>query len=80
MADYKLKNKKNVEGNWFVTDPDADDQGCICCGVCYTNAPEFFADDDGAAYVCKQPQTQGEIALCAEQRANCPVEAIGTVS
>ncbi|MEX1100252.1 MAG: ferredoxin, partial [Bacteriovoracaceae bacterium] len=40
--------------------------------------PEFFAEDeDGNAYVKKQPETEEEIELCAEQMEACPVASIG---
>ena len=78
MADKSVVNEKNCSGAWFVTDPDAEDQGCISCGVCYSNSPEYFgADDFGAAYVKRQPQTESELLQCQEQCDACPVEAIG---
>lgn len=71
------KHEKNVKGKFYCTDQE-EDNGCIACGVCYTHAPEFFEyDDDGYAYVKKQPKTEEEIELCEEQMEACPVESIG---
>ena len=69
----------NSEGNWFCTDPDDEEgEGCIACNVCYTGAPEFFAEDDeGNAYVKKQPASPDDIELCTEQMDACPVSSIG---
>lgn len=79
MANPKGKHSLNVEGSWYCTDPDDEaGEGCIACNVCYNGAPEFFAeDDDGNAYVKKQPKTEDEIALCQEQLEDCPVASIG---
>lgn len=79
MANPDNKHKKNVPGSFYCTDPDDDSgEGCIACNVCYSGAPEFFAeDDDGNAYVQKQPQTEEEIELCKEQMDSCPVNSIG---
>lgn len=79
MANSSQKHEKNVAGSWYCTDPDDDNgEGCIACNVCYNGAPEFFAEDeDGNAYVKKQPQTEEEIALCQEQLEECPVNSIG---
>ena len=79
MANPEMKHKSNVAGAWFCTDPDDDNgEGCIACNVCYTGAPDFFAEDeDGNAYVKKQPTTPEEIELCQEQLEACPVASIG---
>ena len=79
MANIKAKHKLNVLGAWFTTDPDDDGgEGCIACNVCYSGAPEFYKEDEnGNAYVSKQPQTPAELALCQEQMDACPVESIG---
>ena len=51
---------------------------CIACNVCYNGAPDHFAeDDDGNAYVMKQPATPEEVELCMEQLEACPVSSIG---
>ena len=79
MANTAKKHKLNVAGAWFCTDPDDDGgEGCIACNVCYTGAPDFFAEDEnGNAYVKKQPTSAEEIALCKEQLEACPVNSIG---
>ena len=79
MANPKLKHSKNIAGPWYCTDPDDDNgEGCIACNVCYSGAPEFFAEDeDGYAYVYKQPTTDEEKELCQEQLDACPVNSIG---
>lgn len=79
MANKNHKNKLNIPGPWFCTDPDdASGEGCIACAVCYNGAPAFFKDDEnGNAYVYKQPVSPEEIALCQEQLDACPVSSIG---
>lgn len=79
MANPKKKHQLNVSGTFYCTDPDDDTgEGCIACNVCYSGAPDFFAeDDDGNAYVKKQPTTSEEIELCQEQIDACPVNSIG---
>jgi len=79
MANPQKKHQSNIAGAFYCTDPeDENGEGCIACNVCYTGAPDFFAeDDDGNAYVKKQPTTQEEIDLCVEQLEACPVASIG---
>ena len=79
MANKSMKHSMNVEGKYYCTDPDDDSgEGCIACNVCYTGAPDFFGeDDDGNAFVKKQPSTPEEIELCNEQLEACPVASIG---
>ena len=79
MSNKENKHKMNVAGAWYCTDPDDDGgEGCIACNVCYSGAPEFFAEDEnGNAYIKKQPTTQAEIDLCQEQLDMCPVGSIG---
>jgi ferredoxin len=80
MSNKEMKHSSNVEGAWYCTDPDDDDgEGCIACNVCYTGAPGFFAeDDDGNAYIKKQPTSDDEVELCNEQLEACPVNSIGS--
>lgn len=80
MANPKLKHKDNIDGPWYCTDPeDENGEGCIACNVCYTGAPDFFGeDDDGNAFVKKQPESDEDKALCQEQLEACPVGSIGT--
>lgn len=79
MPNKKMKHKLNVAGMFYTTDPDDDNgEGCIACNVCYTGAPDFFKEDeDGNAYVAKQPTSSEEIELCKEQMEACPVASIG---
>ena len=73
MADKNSRWDLNTPGAFYV-----DDQ-CIACDACVFEAPGFFSmtDDDGHAYVSKQPQTPEEIEKCNDALAACPVEAIG---
>jgi len=79
MANKEAKHSKNIAGKFYCTDPDDDNgEGCIACNVCYNGAPDFFAEDeDGNAYVIKQPVTEEDLAACREQIEECPVESIG---
>ncbi len=74
-----MKHSKNVIGQFYCTDPnDGNGEGCIACNLCYTGAPDFFAEDeDGNAYVYKQPTNSEDIKLCREQLEVCPVASIG---
>lgn len=73
MADIETKWKENVHGKMFV------DQSCIACDACVLAAPDNFKmdEDDGHAYVSKQPENPAEEAACKEAMDGCPVEAIG---
>ena len=79
MANKELKHPKNIPGKFYCTDPeDENGEGCIACNVCYTGAPEFFEEDeDGNAFVKKQPESPEDIGLCQEQMDSCPVGSIG---
>lgn len=79
MANVEAKHALNIAGAWYCTDPDDDGgEGCIACNVCYSGAPEFFAeDDDGNAYIHKQPDSEEDVELCQEQLDSCPVGSIG---
>ena len=79
MSNKNMKHSKNIPGAWYCTDADDENgEGCIACNVCYTGAPDFFAEDeDGNAYIKKQPTSQAEIDLCQEQLDACPVASIG---
>jgi len=79
MANPEAKNKENVKGAFYCTDPEDDaGEGCIACNACYGRAPQFFAEnDEGSAYVWRQPETEEDILECQEQLDNCPVNAIG---
>lgn len=73
MADKNAKYDQNINGQFYV-----DDQ-CIACDACVFEAPGFFVmnDDDGHAYVAKQPSNEAEIEKCTTAMDACPVEAIG---
>lgn len=79
MSNKNMKHKSNAQGLWYCTDPDDEGgEGCIACNVCYTGAPHFFTEDEnGNAFVKKQPATAEEIRLCQEQMDACPVGSIG---
>lgn len=74
MADKSAKWDLNVKGVYYV-----DDQ-CIACDACIMEAEDFFEmnDDDGHAYVKKQPSTEEEKETCKSALEACPVEAIGS--
>lgn len=73
MADKSAKFDLNVAGKFYV-----DDQ-CIACDACVCEAPNFFEmnDDDGHAFVKKQPTNEKELQECMDALEACPVEAIG---
>ena len=72
MADASKKYAENVPGPYYV-----DDQ-CIGCDLCRETAPANFArSEDGHYYVCKQPGTPEEEALCLDAMGGCPGDAIG---
>ena len=73
MADKDAKNSDNVDGKYYV------DENCIDCDVCRQTAPDNFGhnEDEGFAFVMKQPESEDEEELCKEALESCPVEAIG---
>ncbi len=73
MADLSQKWKENIPGKMFV------DQSCIACDACVLTAAKNFAMDEenGHAYVSKQPEGPAEEAACNAAMEGCPVEAIG---
>ena len=73
MADKDEKYDENVAGKFYV------DNSCIACDACATVAPDNFKidEDDGHAYVKKQPENAEEEEFCQEALEGCPVEAIG---
>jgi len=76
VADKTAKWAQNKPGKFYV-----DDQ-CIACDACVVEASEFFEmnDEDGHAYVKKQPQEDNkeEQKQCMAALEACPVEAIGS--
>jgi ferredoxin len=75
MADISTKWKQNTPGKMFV------DQSCIACDACVLAAPQNFKmdEEDGHAYVAKQPESVQEESACKEAMEGCPVEAIGDI-
>ena len=73
MADKTAKQPQNVKGKYYV-----DDQ-CIACDACCVEAPGFFSmnDEEGHAYVSKQPENENDLEECENALSACPVEAIG---
>ncbi len=73
MADKNDKYDENVKGKYYV------DRSCIACDACVIAAPDHFGmdEDDGHAFVTKQPGSSEEEELCQEALEGCPVEAIG---
>lgn len=73
MADINTKWKENSPGRFYV------DETCIACDACVTAAPDNFTmnEDDGHAYLKRQPLTPEEDEQCREAMESCPVEAIG---
>lgn len=73
MADKKNKYDENVTGKYYV------DKECIACDACVMAAEPHFGmdEDDGHAFVIKQPVTADEEDACMEAMEGCPVEAIG---
>ncbi|WP_413559848.1 ferredoxin [Bdellovibrio sp. HCB209] len=73
MADKGQKWSENKPGKVFV------DQSCIACDACVLTAPKNFSmhEEDGHAFVSKQPESPEEAELVKEAIEGCPVEAIG---
>ena len=73
MAERTNKVGGNAAGRFYV------DENCIHCGVCIEIEPRHFAtnEDEGYAYVARQPEDETAEALFHEAIDECPVEAIG---
>ena len=73
MADKNDKWPDNMVGKFYV------DRTCIACDACCIAAPDNFVmnENDGHAYLTKQPATPSEEDQCREAMEGCPVEAIG---
>src|SRR4051812_39977263 len=74
MADRSHKTPRNVPGKFYV------DNQCLMHSTCEHFAPLNFAYDEenSCYYVCKQPETDRELAQCLEAIAGCPMAAIGS--
>ena len=73
MADKNDRWPENSPGKFYV------DRTCIACDACCIAAPDNFKmnEDDGHAFLSKQPATPAEQDQCREAMEGCPVEAIG---
>lgn len=73
MADKSDKYDENVKGKFYV------DRSCIACDACVTTAPDNFGmdEEDGHAFMIKQPIGEEEDEMCEEAMEGCPVECIG---
>ncbi len=73
MADKEKKYPENVGGKFYV------DRECIACDACILAAPDHFGmnEDDGHAFVKKQPAVPVEEEVCRDAMEACPVTAIG---
>lgn len=73
MADKNDRWPENTNGKYYV------DRTCIACDACCIAAPDNFKmnEDDGHAFMAKQPSNPQEEDQCREAMEGCPVEAIG---
>ncbi len=73
MADKDNKFSENKPGAFYV------DRECIACDACCMTAPDNFGmdEDDGHAFILKQPASEEEKEQCIEALEGCPVECIG---
>ena len=73
MADVTDKWPENKAGKFYV------DRTCIACDACCIAAPDNFKmnENDGHAYLSKQPESPEEESFCQEALEGCPVESIG---
>ncbi|MGI9548712.1 MAG: ferredoxin [Bdellovibrionales bacterium] len=73
MANKNNKYSENVVGSFYV------DKDCIHCDACVLAAENHFKlhEEEGYAFVYKQPTTTEEKEFCQEALESCPVEAIG---
>jgi len=73
MADKTDKYDENVKGKFYV------DRSCIACDACVTTAPDNFGmdEEDGHAFMIKQPEGEEEKEMCEEAMEGCSVESIG---
>jgi ferredoxin len=74
MALITDKVPQNVPGKFYV------DSTCIYCGLCDETAPTIFREcnEQGWAYVFKQPETLEELHWCQAAVDGCPTTSIGT--
>jgi ferredoxin len=76
MPNKDDKWEDNVPGKFFV------DKTCIACDACVLAAADNFKmnENDGHAFLSKQPASPTEEDQCREAMEGCPVEAIGVDS
>jgi glyoxylase-like metal-dependent hydrolase (beta-lactamase superfamily II)/ferredoxin len=75
VADRARTAPANVPGDLFV------DDACIACDTCRQLAPGTFGgDEDGQAFVSRQPVDPGERRRALHALVSCPVAAIGSRS
>lgn len=74
MADKSNKYPENRPGKYYV------DKECIACDACVLAAPQHFSmhEEDGHAFVVKQPENEAQELACRDALEGCPVEAIGS--
>ena len=74
MSDFYNPPPASAPGRFRVT------SACTHCGVCVLVAPAHFGGGDSEwkipAYILRQPETAGEVALCREALETCPCDAI----
>jgi len=77
MENLSNRHNLNSHGDYFCTYPSNDSgDGCIRCGLCPCTLPEVFAEDeDGFAYVHKQPDSS-LIEAVIELIESCPSGSI----
>lgn len=75
MANISKKVSQNVGGPVYV------DWSCLYCELCVMTAPTIFAEneEDGWAYVKKQPTTDLEWKQVMQAIAECPLDSIGSL-
>ncbi len=73
MPNKTDKWEENAPGKFYV------DKTCIACDACVLAAGDNFKmnENDGHAFLAKQPSTPQEEDQCREAMEGCPVEAIG---
>jgi ferredoxin len=73
MALLTERVPQNVSGKFYV------DSSCIYCELCVEIASSIFREcnEQGWAYVFKQPDSLEELKLCIDAVESCPTESIG---
>lgn len=73
MPNKEDKWEENAPGKFYV------DKTCIACDACVIAACDNFKmnENDGHAFLSKQPASPDEEDKCREAMEGCPVEAIG---